>query len=183
MNSNPPMLETARLTLRPPIQDDFAPWSAFMADEAASRFIGGPQAMSISWRGMATMAGSWALKGFGMFSVIERDTGRWIGRVGPWQPEGWPGPEIGYGLIRDAWGKGYAYEAACASIDWALHNLGWPEFIHMINPENAASKKLARRLGSTSRGQGGLPPPWDKEILEIWGQTAEEWRQNRITNK
>ena len=102
MNNDPPTIETARLILRPPIQSDFVSWSALMADKHAARFIGGPQPASIAWRGMATMAGSWALKEFGMFSVIERETGRWIGRVGPWQPEGWPGPEIGYGLIQDA---------------------------------------------------------------------------------
>jgi len=180
MNSSLPIIETARLILRPPIQHDFASWSAFMADQDASRFIGGPQTPPISWRGMAAMAGSWALKGFGMFSVIECETGRWIGRIGPWQPEGWPGPEIGYGLIRDAWGKGYAYEAVSASIDWALRNLGWSEFIHIIDPENAASIALARRLGSISRGPGRLPPPWDKEVLEIWGQTAEEWQKNQL---
>ncbi len=179
MNSNPPIIQTARLILRPPIQTDFAHWAAFMADEEASRFIGGPQPTSVAWRGMATMAGSWALKGFGMFSVIERGTGRWIGRIGPWQPEGWPGPEIGYGLIRDAWGTGYAFEGATAAIDWALANLGWTEFIHIINLENAASVALATKLGSTNRGPGQMPPPWDKEIINIWGQTANEWRKGQ----
>jgi RimJ/RimL family protein N-acetyltransferase len=179
MNSDLPTIKTARLILRPPIQSDFVSWSALMADEHAARFIGGPQPASIAWRGMATMAGSWALKGFGMFSVIVSETGRWIGRIGPWEPEGWPGPEIGYGLIQDAWGKGYAYEGASASIDWAVDHLGWDEFIHIINPENAASIKLARKLGSTDRGPGRVPPPWENDVVNIWGQTAIDWRRHR----
>jgi RimJ/RimL family protein N-acetyltransferase len=176
MDDNPPVIETARLMLRPPVQGDFAGWAALMADGEASRFIGGPQPLSIAWRGMATVAGSWALKGFGLFSVIERETGRWIGRIGPWQPEMWPGPEIGYALIRDAWGKGYAYEGVSAAIDWTLEHLGWAEFIHIIDPRNLASIGLAQKLGSTCRGQGSLPPPSDHEVVEIWGQTAAEWR-------
>ena len=67
-----------------------------------------------------------------MFSVIERDTGRWIDRVGPWELKGWPGHEIGYGLLRGAWGMAYAFEAASASIDWVLGRLRWIEFIHVI---------------------------------------------------
>lgn len=39
-------------------------------------------------------AGAWTIRGFSMFSVIEKDSGQWIGRLGPWQPEGWPGTEV-----------------------------------------------------------------------------------------
>jgi RimJ/RimL family protein N-acetyltransferase len=182
MNKHTPTIKTARLILRPPIQDDLASWSGFMADEKATLFLGGAQPPTVAWRWMAMNAGSWVLKGFGMFSVIERDTGRWIGRIGPWQPEGWPGLEIGYGLISDVWGKGYGYEAAAASIDWALDNLGWPQFIHTINPKNVASAALARKLGSTNQGPGRLPAPLENETIEIWGQTAEAWRESKTLN-
>lgn len=47
-----------------------------------------------------------------MFSVIEKKTARWIGRLGPWQPEGWPGSEVGWDLHPDAWGQGYAVAGA-----------------------------------------------------------------------
>jgi hypothetical protein len=73
MNSASPVIETARLMLRPPTQDDFA----FLADEEASHFIGGPQLPHMACRGMATTVGRWALKGFAMVSAIERETGRW----------------------------------------------------------------------------------------------------------
>src|SRR5690606_17152865 len=86
-----PTLETARLILRPPREEDLDGWAELMGDEETARYIGGPMTRSAAWRTMATMAGSWQLKGFGMFSVVEKETGRWIGRVGPWQPEQWPG--------------------------------------------------------------------------------------------
>lgn len=174
-----PVIETERLTLRPPRTEDFDGWAELMADAESSQYIGGPVARAAAWRGLATMAGSWALKGFGMFSMIERETGRWIGRTGPWQPEEWPGTEVGWGLLKTAWGRGYAYEAAVATIDWAFANLGWTEIIHCIDPANTPSQKLAERLGSTNRGPGKLPPPIDHFPVEIWGQTRDEWQARR----
>ncbi len=174
-----PVIETARLVLRPPIESDLDSWAGFMADAVATRFVGGTQARSVAWRGMATMAGCWALRGFGMFSVVERSSGRWVGRIGPWQPEGWPGPEIGWSLVRDVWGLGYATEGASAAIDWALDTLGWSEIIHVIDPENAASLAVAARLGSTHHGPGRLPVPYQDQRVDIWGQTANVWRKRR----
>ena len=66
---------------------------------------------------------AWALQGFSMFSVIEKASGDWIGRLGPWAPEGWPGTEVGWGIVRSAWGKGYATEGAAATIDWAFDTM------------------------------------------------------------
>ncbi len=174
-----PVLETSRLLLRPPLERDLDDWAALMADPVASRFIGGPLERPVAWRGMAAMAGCWTLRGFGMFSVLERASGRWVGRIGPWRPEGWPGPEIGWGLIRECWGRGYATEAAAAAIDWTLAALGWPEFIHVIAPENAASAAVARRLGSALRGPGRMPTPYQDQQVEIWGQSAAQWKAAR----
>ena len=68
-----------------------------------------------------------------MFSVIEKSTGRWVGRLAPWTPDGWPGTEVGWGIARDRCGLGYATEAATAAIDWAFDALGWSEVIHVID--------------------------------------------------
>ena len=171
-----PTLETERLILRPPADVDLDGWAGMMADPVAARFIGGQQPRANAWRFMATMAGSWVVKGFGMFSVIEKSSGRWLGRIGPWQPEDWPGTEVGWGLHPSAWGRGYAVEAAEATIDWVFDHLGWPEVIHCIDPENTPSQKVAQRLGSTNRGRGELPPPYHETVVDIWGQAAAQWR-------
>jgi RimJ/RimL family protein N-acetyltransferase len=123
------------------------------------------------------MAGSWVLLGFGFFSVIEKTSGQWIGYLGPIQPEGWPGTEVGYTLIPAARGKGYAVEGAAATIDWAFATLGWTDVIHTINPENSASQAVARRLGAMNRGPGRLPAPHEHLSIDIWGQTRQEWEQ------
>lgn len=170
-------IETDRLILRPPLAEDFDGWAANMADAESARFIGGQQARAAAWRGFLTMVGAWAIQGYGMFSVIEKATGQWVGRLGPWQPEGWPGTEVGWGLARAAWGKGYACEGAIASIDWALDHLGWTDVIHCIDPANEPSQALARRLGSTLRGPGRLPAPFEDAPIEIWGQSRDQWRR------
>ena len=175
---NGPTITTARLILRPPEQADLDGWAAMMADEEAARFIGGVQARAASWRGLASMAGSWSLLGFGMFSVVERASGQWVGRIGPWQPEGWPGTEVGWGLVRDAWGKGYATEGAAAAIDWAFATFGWSEVIHTIEAANTPSSAVAKRLGSQILRQAVLPPPLNLPV-DCWGQSRETWLARR----
>jgi RimJ/RimL family protein N-acetyltransferase len=162
--------------LRPPTQEDFPAYADMMADEDHVRFIGGIQTRSNAWRMWATMAGSWSLLGFGMFSVIERETGQWLGRIGPWVPEGWPGNEVGWGLTRAATGKGYGVEAATAALDWTFDTLGWTDVIHIIAPDNLPSAALAARLGSTNMKPTQMPPPFDHYRVDAWGQSAAQWR-------
>lgn len=173
------VIETPRLILKVPSLAEFDAWCAFMADAEAARYIGKTQPPSVVWRGICTMIGSWQAEGFAMFSVFEKETGRWVGRLGPWSPYGWPGREVGWGVIRDVWGKGYALEGAIASMDYAVDVLHWRDIIHSIHPENVNSQKLAQRLGSVNRGAGKMPPPFENEPVDLWGQTADEWRARR----
>jgi len=174
-----PTLETERLVLRPPQIDDFDGYAELFGDEEATRHIGGQMPRAAAWRKFLQMPGAWALQGFGMFSVIDKTNGEWIGQMGPWQPEGWPGTEVGWAFRRSAWGRGYATEAAIAAIDWAFDRLGWEDMIHSIDTDNLASQALARRLGSRNRGPGRLPPPFEQVEIEIWGQSRDEWRAKR----
>lgn len=173
------VIETERLLLRPTHLDDFEPWVTMMADPEVARFIGGVQPRASVWRGFMCMAGAWQLNGYAMFSVIEKASGRWVGRLGPWQPDGWPGTEIGWSVVRDVWGKGYATEGAIAATDWAFDNLGWTDVIHTIDPANVASQGVARKLGSRLLGPGKLPAPFETFDVEIWGQSRAEWMQRR----
>ena len=171
-----PILETERLILRPLAIKDFPRWAEMMADPEVTKFLGGPQPAAVAWRGFMTMAGAWSLTGVSMFSLIERDTGLWLGRIGPWTPYGWPGTEVGWALHPDAQGKGYGVEAATAAMDYAFNVLGWTEVIHPIDPDNTPSQRLAERLGSRNLGPTRLPPPLEDLTIDRWGQTREQWR-------
>lgn len=174
-------LETPRLILRPPRMEDFDAWAAFLDDEEAARYIGGRQPRAVAWRIFMTMCGAWSMTGVAMFSVIEKSTGRWVGRLGPWHPEGWPGDEVGWGIAREHWGKGYASEGAAAAMDYAFDVLGWQQVIHAIDPANLASVGVAKRLGSRFLRKVQLPAPFADLVIDAWGQTREEWR-NRATH-
>lgn len=176
-----PTLETTRLVLRPPRREDFESWAAIGTDAEVMRHLGGVKTRFESWNHFMAAVGAWQILGFHAFSVLEKGTGRWVGRVGPLHPDGWPGDEIGWTLAREAWGKGYATEAATAAIDWAFDHLGWSQIIHCIAPDNHASKAVAARLGSTLQGPGHMPAPRDDDPIEIWGQSREQWIARRAT--
>jgi RimJ/RimL family protein N-acetyltransferase len=172
-------IETSRLLLRLPTAADLDPWAAMMADEETAKFIGGAVPREVSWRALMTVIGAWHAYGFAMFSVIEKSSGRWVGRLGPWRPDGWPGTEVGWAIVRDCWGKGYATEGAAASMDWAFDTLGWTDVIHSIDPANVPSQQVAQRLGSVNRGRGYLPAPFQDSVIDLWGQTREEWKRKK----
>lgn len=174
-----PVLHTERLILRPIALEDFPRWAEMMADPEAARFLGGAQPAATAWRGFMTMAGAWSLTGISMFSLEDRETGLWLGRIGPWRPHGWPGNEVGWGLHPEAQGKGYGVEAATAALHYAFDVLDWPDVIHCIDPDNAPSQRLAERVGSRNLGPTRMPPPFDHLAVDAWGQTREEWRARR----
>ncbi|MDE2407769.1 MAG: GNAT family N-acetyltransferase [Xanthomonadaceae bacterium] len=168
-------IETDRLILRVPQIEDFDRYAQMLADEAATRYIGGSAPRAAAWRRFLQMPGAWLLQGFGMFSVLEKASGLWMGQIGPWKPDGWPGNEIGYAFHPDAWGQGYALEAGVASIDWAFEHLGWDSIVHCIAPANAASIALAQRFGSRHIGPAQMPAPYQDSPTEMWGQSRSEW--------
>ncbi len=100
-----------------------------------------------SWRSLAAHIGHWTLRGYGQWALERRADGRLIGRAGLWNPEGWFGVEVGWKLDRDAWGQGYATEAAWAAVEWAWRSLDVDRLISAIDPANAASLAVATRLG------------------------------------
>ena len=171
-----PRIETERLILRLPQLGDLPRWIELMGDPECTRYIGGVKTENLAWRAFMAMAGAWSLTGISMFSLIEKNSGRWVGRCGPWYPAGWPEPEIGWSLHRDAWGHGYATEAGHAAVRYAFEQLGWERLIHVIDPQNQPSIRVAQRLGSESLGPCTMPPPYDSAACEMWGQTREQWK-------
>ncbi len=168
-----PRLETARLILRPPVEEDLVGWASLDADARAVGFIGGLRTRNQAWMDMATAAGMWSLRGCGLFSVIEKDTGLWVGRVGPWLPEGAIGTEIGWAISPTTWGKGYATEAARAAMAWAFDHLRWAEVIHCIDAPNTASIAVAERLGSAWLR---VAREADGKEIQVYGQSRDTWR-------
>jgi RimJ/RimL family protein N-acetyltransferase len=141
-----PVLDTARLRLRAPMLADFPHHAAFHASDR-SRFEGGPRDARAAWRIWASDAGLWLLRGYGPFGVDDRDSGAYLGEVGVFQAEGYPGPELGWFVLPEAEGRGIAFEAARAVMGWLRARFDWDEIISIIDPANARSLALGARLG------------------------------------
>lgn len=143
-----PTLNTERLTLRAPKLSDFEHWAAFFGSER-SVHERGPLNRIDAWHVWAADVGLWHLKGFGGFGLEDRNTGAYLGEVGIYEPVGFPEPELGWFVVPEAEGKGYATEAAQAVMLWARKTFGWDRLINLIDPANERSIALALRLGGT----------------------------------
>ena len=154
---NFPVLETERLILRMWRNEDFETYAEMCADLEVMRFLGGKTMTRLeAWRHMGFLVGHWMLRGYGHFAVEEKASGRFIGRIGFLNPEGWPGFEIGWTLARECWGRGYAIEGARRALEYAFAELDQPHVISLIHPDNRASISVAERLGEKLEGETEL---------------------------
>ena len=144
-------LETERLQLRQFRDSDLDALARMSSDPEVMRFIGEGKAQDRDdvWRGIAQHLGHWQLRGYGNWAAVDKATGECVGRIGLWNPEGWPGLEVGWLLARSHWGRGLATEGGRAARDWAFATLGADRLISVIHPDNTASIRVAERLGET----------------------------------
>ena len=169
-----PTLETERLTLRSFREEDVRAFFELSQDPAVVRFVGDRRVPTEqeAWRAVAGWLGHWAMRGYGQWAIEERSSGRFIGRAGIINPVHWPGPEVGYLLGRDYWGRGYATEAASAAMGWGFDQIGFADLLSLIDPDNAASIAVATRLGESLRGETDL---MGNRVL-IYGIGRAEWQ-------
>ena len=152
------VLETDRLVLREVVEADAAFVLALLNSAGFVENIGD--------RGVRTadeaqvyirerVIGSYQTHGFGMWLVL--DSARPVGLAGLVRREGLDMPDVGYAFIADAWGRGYAQEAAAAVLAHAQRKLGIPVLAAITSPENFASMAVLRKIGFTFQGMITLP--------------------------
>lgn len=144
-----PVIETERLTLRGPALADLAPLTAFFRDDA-SHFVGGPMGAGDTHRAMLATLGSWALYGFGLWHVALKTGNRFAGWTGLLLTAGKPEPGFAWTVLPAFQGRGMAREAASAALAHVTRQPGHATPATFIDPVNAASIRLAERLGFTA---------------------------------
>lgn len=144
-----PTLETDRMLLRPWRVEHTEPFSQMCTDADLMRFVGGIMDRPAAWRRMAAYAGHWSLRGYGPWALEDKHTGAFVGYSGVFNPDGWPEPEINWGLARPFLGHGLSTEAATRVRDYAYDVLGFSTIASCIDLENKASIAVASRLGAT----------------------------------
>jgi ribosomal-protein-alanine N-acetyltransferase len=145
-----PVIETERLRLCAFAERHFEAYASMLADPTSTRFVGDGEPLDRmnAWRSMAMLLGHWALRGYGMWAIELKETGRFIGRVGLHRPEGWPDLELGWMLMAEHRRHGYATEGARVALDFAFRTMNSPRVVSLIRSDNAASERVARRLGA-----------------------------------
>jgi RimJ/RimL family protein N-acetyltransferase len=166
-------LQTDRLLLRMFREDDLDRYAGICADPDVMRYLGGGNTLSRAeaWRQMAMIIGHWHLRGYGIWAVEERESRNLVGRIGFFNPEGWPGFELGWVLGREYWGRGYASEGARRALNYAFTEMNREKIISLIRPENRGSIRVAERLGERLEGRTEL---FGKEVL-VYGIDKAAW--------
>lgn len=144
------IVDTSRLKLRPLQASDAQPFLEIHQDPEVIKYVlagGAPGGITVAWRNIAMMIGHWHLRGYGQWAVVEKASNQVIGRVGFWNPEGWPGIELGWVIRRSRWGNGFATEASLAALRWAWTELETDHIISIIQPDNIRSIRVAAKVG------------------------------------
>lgn len=148
-----PELETERLRLRFWRENDVDPFLAFYRDPQSAAIYGEDIKRSDVWRRMALAIGHWHVRGYGPWVVEDKATGKLAGHGGLWFPDGWADVEVGYGIMPEFRGRGYAVEVARRVRDYGHRERGLERLVSYISPDNKASLRVAEKLGAVPDGK------------------------------
>ncbi len=144
--------ETERLLLLPWTEDYSGDFARVCTDPEAMRFISGGRPLadddirSIIQRTLAM----WDEYGYGPWAAVEKQTGRWVGRIGLNLLADWPGPdkwEVGYELAPEYWGRGLATEGARVAIGFGWAHTPLARIISVTVAGNLASRRVMEKCG------------------------------------
>jgi len=143
-------IETARLRLRRWCDADREPFAALNADPRVTELLVGPLPRELSDVMIERIEAHFRVNGFGLWALERRDDGALLGFTGvqrvPFEARFTPAVEVGWRLRFDAWGQGYATEAARAAVSDAFRRLGIDEIVAFTVPANHRSQAVMRRL-------------------------------------
>ena len=138
-----PTLVTTRLRLRGFHRDDLATLAAIYADPEVMRYIrDGARATAQTAANIDAYDAEWALHGYGVWAVVDRESGALLGMCGFVERA-----EIGYIFGKASWGRGIATEAASACLWYGFMHLGYEEIGAGALLDNAGSRRVLEKLG------------------------------------
>ncbi|WP_375249946.1 GNAT family N-acetyltransferase [Sphingomonas sp.] len=155
-------IDTARLTLRYPQPEDRAPLLALWADPRVMENLGPVKDAQMADATIARHAG-YRAQGLGFRAIVRKSDAATIGFCG--LKPGAPGTpiagevEIGWMLAADAWGQGFAAEAASAMLAWGWATLDTARIVAITAASNHASQRLMERLGMRPLPDGAFDHP------------------------
>ncbi len=162
-------LTTERLLMRRWLPADREPFAALNADPAVMEHFPAPLTRAQSDALAERIEAGFERHGFGLWALEERASGELLGFTGlsvpPFEAHFTPAVEVGWRLVRSAWGKGYATEAGRAALRCGFERFGLEEIVSMTSVGNLRSRAVMERLGMSRdpRDDFELPtiPPGD----------------------
>lgn len=152
-------LTTPRLTLRQPRLSDLSAAARFWASDR-SHMMGGPWSADKTAFEFADVLAQWAKHGFSLFAVTLKGSDDPIGMIGPFFPDDYPEPELGWSLWDASLeGQGLAYEAATAVRDWFFAHSPFKTAVSYTDPDNHRSHRLCERMGAVVDDAANCPYP------------------------
>ncbi len=142
--------ETTHCLVRESAADDAESFLSIYAGEGITDYLAPirPTAEKEREHITGTLAKEYEFFGYGMWTVLEKETGEVIGRAGFSYAEGYDEPQLGYVIRKEKQGRGLATEVCQAILAYARENLGFERVHIFVHPENAASVAVARKLGT-----------------------------------
>lgn len=168
-------IETERLILRRVTLDDADLLLAIWNDPAFVRNVGDRGIRTIEQAHEAMNAGAlklYADHGFGPYAMIQRASGTRIGICGLFKRDNLEHPDIGFGVLPDFCGQGYAGEAANAVLAHARDDLGLCELTAIVSPGNEPSIRLIEKLGLVYAGM--ITMPGDDNAISLYQKRLKQ---------
>jgi RimJ/RimL family protein N-acetyltransferase len=185
-----PTLRTKRLLLRRWTDQDRFPLAAITADPEVMRYRFAPLSRDKSDRLIDENEDSFEKNGFGLWAVERSDDRRLLGFAGfgtsDFGAPFCPAVDVGWTLARDAWGYGYATEAASAALDYAFDTIGLDEVVAHTTRLNERSQSVMKRLGMTHDPSDDFEAPWYGDghpyrRFVLYRMEAGNWRRLRLS--
>lgn len=144
-----PTLTTARLLLRPWRDADREPFAALNSDPIVMEHLLAPLSRAESDAFVDRIDDRFATSGWGLWAVEVADGPDFIGYVGLWPADFvTPGTvEVGWRLAKEAWGRGYAPEAAAEAVRMGFEEVGLEEIVSFTVPQNRSSWRVMEKIG------------------------------------
>lgn len=167
-------LETKRLIINTPEKIDFDNLYALQSDTDVMRYVGqGVRTQSEVMIGLEKAIEHYKKHGFSLGCVFDKENGVFVGRAGLiylGYDDTQPDIEVGYALIKSAWGKGYGTELAKSLIDWGFQQLSVEKLVAVINPKNNKSRGVLEKVKMTYVGRA-----------QYWSQDVDQYHILKTT--
>ena len=170
--------ETDRLRLRPFTTADLDDLVRLFGDPDVMRYIGkGVRSAEETEASLKRTIDYWSQRGFGMWAVHEKDSGRFVGRCGLQPLADTEDVELGYAYHRAFWGLGLATEASVAALRFGFETLALPRVVAIARPENVASWHVMKKLGMTH--ERTAPSPYEGTEVVWYGLSRADYERGR----